>query len=88
MNINDINQLRNVNNEKYTITFKSKTDDPNIEKISKIQVTTSYIKDNQKIKQENEPKKEKNIKNLINIEDIKAGKEPRTVVRLNPIPPN
>ena len=88
LNINDINQLKNINNEKYTITLKSKTDDPNIEKISKIQVTTSYIKDNQKIIQENEPKKEKNIKNLINIEDIKAGKEPRTVVRLNPIPPN
>ena len=88
LNINDINQLKNINNEKYTITLKSKTDDPNIEKISKIQVTTSYIKDNQKIIQENEPKKEKNIKNLINIEDIKAGKELRTVVRLNPIPPN
>ena len=88
LNINDINQLKNKNNEKYTITLKSKTDDPNIEKISKIQVTTSYVKDNKKIQQENEAKKEKNIKNIINIEDIKTGKETRTVVRLNPIPPN
>ena len=88
LNVNDINQLKNKNNEKYTITLKSKTDDPNIEKISKIQVTTSYVKDNKKIQQENEAKKEKNIKNIINIEDIKTGKETRTVVRLNPIPPN
>ena len=46
------------------------------------------MKDNKKIQQENEAKKEKNIKNIINIEDIKTGKETRTVVRLNPIPPN
>ena len=32
--------------------------------------------------------KEKNVKNLININDILSGKETRTVVRLNPIPPN
>ena len=56
--------------------------------VSKIQVTTSYVKDNRKIKVENETKKEKNMKNLINLEDIKSGKESRTVVRLNPIPPN
>ena len=88
LNMNDLSQLKNINNEKYTITLKSKTDDPNIEKISKIQVTTSNIKDNQNIKQENEAKKDKNIKNIINLEDIKLGKETRTVVRLNPIPPN
>ena len=88
LNMNDLNQFNNINNEKYTITLKSKTDDPNIEKISKIQVITSYVKDNQKVKQENDAKKDKNIKNLINLEDIKLGKETRTVVRLNPIPPN
>ena len=88
MNMNNNMFIKN-NPEKYTITFKSKTNDPSIEKISKIQVITSYVKDNSKIKQENkDTKKEKNIKNLINLEDIKSGKEKRTVVRLNPIPPN
>ena len=90
-NINNLNNLTNLNNpEKYTITLKSKTNDPTIEKISKIQVTTSYIKDNSKVKQESteSAKKEKNMKNIINLEDIISGKETRTVVRLNPIPPN
>ena len=88
MNMNNNMFIKN-NPEKYTITFKSKTNDPSIEKISKIQVITSYVKDNSKIKQENkDTKKEKNTKNLINLEDIKSGKEKRTVVRLNPIPPN
>ena len=44
-----------------------------------------------KIKQEkenDEAKKEKSIKNKIILEDIESGKETRTVVRLNPIPPN
>ena len=72
----------------YGNKLKSKINDPINEKISKlIQISTSYIEDNQKIKQENEPKKGKNIKNIINLEDIKAGRETRTVVRLNPIPP-
>ena len=88
MNMNNNMFIKN-NPEKYTITFKSKTNDPSIEKISKIQVITSYVKDNSKIKQENkDTKKEKNKQNLINLEDIKSGKEKRTVVRLNPIPPN
>ena len=73
---------------KNTITLKSKTDDPNIAKISKIQVTTSYVKDKQKVKQENDAKKDKNTKNVSNLEDIKLGKEIRTVVWLNPIPHN
>lgn len=72
----------NINNpEKYTITFKSKTNDPTIEKISKITVTTSYI-DNSATKQNNK----ETVKKLINIQDILSGKEKRTVVRLNPIP--
>lgn len=72
----------NINNpEKYTITFKSKTNDPAIEKISKITVTTSYI-DNSSSKQNNK----ETVKKLINIDDIISGKEKRTVVRLNPIP--
>ena len=89
--INHINNYKKNNNlEKYSITFKSKTNDPTVEKISKIKVVTSYVKDNLKVKQENNnhQKKEKNIKNIINIDDIISGKEERTVVRLNPIPPN
>lgn len=79
-NANFINN--NINNpEKYTITFKSKTNDPTIEKISKITVTTSYI-DNSTAKQNNK----ETVKKLINIQDILSGKEKRTVVRLNPIP--
>ena len=42
LDINDINQFKNINNEKYTITLKSKTEDPDIGQISKIQATTSY----------------------------------------------
>ena len=82
--------LSNINNpEKYTITLKSKTNDPSIEKIAKIQVTTSFVKDNSKMKQENNDNpKNQNIKNVINLNDIINGKEKRTVVRLNPIPPN
>lgn len=88
--INTLNNLTNLNNQKYTITIKNKTNDPTIEKVSKIQVTTYCVKDNSKIKPENNDtvKKEKNIKNIINLDNIKSGKETRTVVRLNPIPPN
>ena len=90
--INNLQHQKNINNinnpEKYTITLKSKTNDPSIEKISKIQVTTSFIKDNSKAKQENDNPKSQNIKNIINLNDIVIGKETRTVVRLNPIPPN
>ena len=38
----------NLNNQKYTITIKNKTNDPTIEKVSKIQVTTYCVKDNSK----------------------------------------
>ena len=85
-NIINYNNKNNYNQEKYTITFKSETKDPNIEKVSKIRVTTSYVKDNLNINQENRPAK--NEKKLINIKDIELNKETRTVVRLNPIPPN
>ena len=88
-NINNLNNPNNLNNQKYTITLKSKTNDPSIEKVSKIQVTTYCVKDNSKKIENNEViKKEKNPKNTINLENILSGKEKRTVVRLNPIPPN
>lgn len=72
----------NINSpKKYTITLKSKTNDPTVEKISKITVTTSYI-DNSASKKNNK----ETFKKLINLNDIISGKEKRTVVRLNPIP--
>jgi hypothetical protein len=94
MNMNYLSNMYNYgNSKKYTITFKSKTNIPNVEKVSKIKIITSFHKkDNSKIKQENnaniQSKKEKSIKNIININDIISGKETRTVVRLNPIPPS
>ncbi len=54
INLNNINNMINYDNknnhnqENYTITFKSKTNNPNVKKISNIQITTSYIKDNLK----------------------------------------
>ena len=87
-NINNINNINNLNNQNYTITFKSKTKDPTIEKVSKIKVTT-YLKDNSKKVENNEVvKKEKRPKNIIDLDSILSGEETRTVVRLNPIPPN
>ena len=84
-----INSLSNgifINNnsnkpEQYTITLKSKTNDPTIDKISKITIKTSY-KDNSAAKQNNK----ETVKKYININNIFSGKEKRTVVRLNPIP--
>ena len=84
-----LNNLNNLNNQNYIITLKSKTNDPTIEKVSKIQVTTYCVKDNSKKVENNDViKKEKIIKNIINLDSILSGKETRTVVRLNPIPPN
>ena len=68
--------------------MKSKTNDPTIEKVSKIQVTT-YLKDNSKKVENNDIiKKGKKPKNIIDLNIILSGEEKRTVVRLNPIPPN
>ena len=88
-NFNILNNSSNLNNQNYTITLKSKTNDPTIQKVSKIKVTTYCVKDNSKKVENNDfIKKEKNIKNIINIDSIISGIETRTVVRLNPIPPN
>ena len=96
-NLNNISNSKSIKPKKYTITLKTKTNVPNIEKVSKIEVYTSYHnkKDNSKINTQNinnnnnaPVKNEKLIKNKINIEDIMSGKEKRTVVRLNPIPPS
>ena len=85
---NNINNISIINNpEEYTIILKSKTDEPSIEKITKIEVTTSFIKHSSKASQEiNENSKNENIDNIINLNDIINGKENRTVVRLEPIP--
>ena len=78
------NKIENLKYEKNIKIVRSKTNDPHIDKITKItQFITYSMNDNQKIKQENQPKK---IKEIINLEDIKTGKERRTVIRLNPIP--
>ena len=95
--LNNINNLNNLNNisgqnipEQYTIIIKNNTKDPEVKKLSKIKVTTTYLKDKTKNNQENKEQnnKVKSHKNFINIDDIISGKENRTVVRLNPIPPN
>ena len=69
--------------------IKKNANKPNINKYSKIKVSTSYV-NNKKKNQENK-KENNNIRNekkIINLEEISSGKETRTVVRLNPIPPN
>jgi hypothetical protein len=77
-----INQKKNNEPENYEITFKIPTNHPNIKKITKISINTSYINDNEIIKQKNNETTE----GAINIDDIISGKEKRTVIRLIPIP--
>ena len=79
----EINQKKNNEPENYEITFKIPTNYPNIKKVKKIEINTSFIKDNGIIKQKNND----SIEEVINIDDIYSGKEKRTVVRLIPIPP-
>ena len=79
--LNNANFLKNKDN--FQITFKSKTNDPLIEKIQKFNISTKYTKNNNNNK---DTKISEN--NIINIEDILSGKEKRTVVRISPIPPN
>ena len=89
-NINNIincNNKNNQNQEQYIITYKSKTNNPNIDRVSKIKVTTSYVKENLNEKKDIGLQKH-DKKKLINLEYIESNKETRTVVRLNPIPPN
>ena len=86
-NISNINKSRNIiNPNKFLIEFNSKGNNPNIDKILKLQIATSYVNDIPKCKQSNVTSKKE--KKIINLKDIESGKETRTVVRLNPIPPN
>ena len=89
-NQNTINKISIANNpEEYTIELKSKTNDPSIKKIIKIEVTSFFIKNCSKVRQEiNGNSKNENTKNIINLNDIINGKEKRTVVRLEPIRQN
>lgn len=96
-NIINRNSLNNLNNltgsaipENCTIFLKNDTIIPEVKQYSKIKVTTSYVKDvsNKNEKNKENKNKEKCEKNLINLDDIISGKETKTVVRLNPIPPN
>lgn len=72
----------NFKRKNFKITLKTQSNIPSIEKIQHIKITTNYKNTN--------INKEIKISesNIINIEDIKAGKEKRTVVRISPIPPN
>ena len=85
---NNINNISIINNQdEYSITLKSKTNDPSIEKITKIKIEIFFVKDNSEASQQiNENSKNENIKNIINLNDLFNGKEKRTVVRLEPIP--
>lgn len=76
----------NLNNQKdLQIILKSKTDIPSLKKIQKINISTKYYKNiNSNINKEMKILEN----NKINIDDIKSGKEQRTVVRINPIPQN
>ena len=89
-NQNKIKKISIANNpEEYTIMLKSKTNDPSIEKIIKIEVKTYFIKNSSKVSQEvSGNSKNENIKNIINLDDIINGKEKRTVVKLEPIRQN
>jgi hypothetical protein len=90
INNNTLNNLNNISGqENYTLIVQSNTNNPEVKKNTKIKVTTSYVKNATKNKpKNNDTAKEKNTKNIINLDDIRSGKETRTVVRLNPIPPN
>ena len=85
---NNINNISIINNQdEYSITLKSKTNDPSIEKITKIEIETFFVKDNSESSQQiNENSKDEKIKKRINLNDLFNGKEKRTVVRLEPIP--
>ena len=80
----DISQMNpNTNSNNYN--FQTSMKNNPIEKESKLQ--SKNAKD--KFNNANENKKiTKNESNVINIMDIRLGKEKRTVVRLSPIPPN
>ena len=77
-----INQKKNNEPGNYEITLEIPTNQPNIKKITKISINTSFINDNEIIKQNNNETTE----GAINIDDIISGKEKRTVIRLIPIP--
>ena len=82
--INSLSNNENVNNYLF-----SKTNDPSIKKIIKIEVTSFFIKNSSKVRQEiNGNSKNENTKNIINLNDIINRKEKRTVVRLEPIRQN
>ena len=80
--INNTNDIYDQNN--FQIIMKRKADNPSYEKIQKINISTKYLKNNSNINKEMKISEN----NKIYFDDIISGKEKRTVVRLNPIPPN
>jgi hypothetical protein len=82
-------QLKNnKNNQNYIFTINNKTNNPQIQRMTKIEIKTSFIKTNNEIAKVNENINKIKENNIINIELIKSGKETRMVVRLHPIPKN
>ena len=84
-NNQNIKFKNNLNNfDDFIITLKDKTNDPSIEKETKIKVTTSY----KNLNNNNTNISKVVQKNIIDIKSIISGVEKRTVVRLSPIPSN
>lgn len=82
----------NKNSQNYIYTFNNNTNNPRIQRITKIEVKASFIKKNNENKKVTEDININNNKinenNIINIDLILSGKEKRMVVRLHPIPKN
>ena len=82
-------QLKNIKNRKnYIFTINNKTNNPQIERMTKIKIKTSFKKVNNENSKVNENINKIKENNIINIELIESGKETRLVVRLHPVPKN
>ena len=78
----EINQKKNNGPGNYETGFKIPANCPRVKEKNKVEFNTNFI-GNEIIKQKNNESTEATI----NIDDIISGKEKRTVIRLNPIPP-
>ena len=78
----------NKNRQNYTFTINNITNNPQMQRLTTIEIKTSFKKINKESAKVNENLSKINENNIINFELIKSGKETRTVVRLHPIPKN
>ena len=85
-NTSNYSLKNNKNGQNYIFTINNKTSNPEIQRMTKIEIKTSFKKLNNENERVNENKINEN--NIINIDLIKSGKETRLVVRLHPIPKN